>query len=238
MQTILTATFGKILLLTAMMLLPAASAYTHTHSSPTITFQPPQLQAQAAATVTTPNMMPVTIPGTDVDTDRGASTRRKRRRYDPYGTPYDDDNNNRRSRAKKWGFQTDFLGGNFKGRLEYLRDEDGDQVDDEDPFHILLMGETFSNPRVNEEYVSVTLSYVLSMPSEDAREHSKFASEQGMSCLGTWTHKECLNLGGQLMSRDIVCRVVPYTEGSSSPWQAKEAEDGEPAPSLEPSSFE
>lgn len=225
--------------MTGMMLSQTASAYTPNPTSTfTLTHQP-QPQAQAAAM--TPKMMPVTIPGTDVDTDRGTSTRRRRRRrYDPYGTPYDDNKSNTGNNraSKKWGFKTDFLGGNFKGRLEYLRDDDGNQFDDEDPFHILLMGETFSNPRVNEEYVSVTLSYVLSMPSEDAREHSKFASEQGMSCLGTWTHKECLNLGGQLMSRDIVCRVVPYTEGSSSAWQAKEAEDGEPAPSLEPSSFE
>jgi len=232
MRTILTTTVGKILLLmTGMMLSQNASAYTPTPThSPTSTFTLTQTAAM------TPKMMPVTIPGTDVDTDRG--TRRRRRRYDPYGTPYDDRNTGNNRASKKWGFKTDFLGGNFKGRLEYLRDEDGNQFDEEDPFHILLMGETFSNPRVNEEYVSVTLSYVLSMPSEDAREHSKFASEQGMSCLGTWTHKECLNLGGQLMSRDIVCRVVPYTEGSSSAWQAKEAEDGEPAPSLEPSSFE
>lgn len=163
--------------------------------------------------------MPVTIPGTDVDTDRRTSTRRRRR------SPYDRESDAGRGFTKgKRSFTTDFLGGSYAGKLEYLRDKDNEDFDDEDPFHILLMGETFANPRVNIEYVAVTLSYVLTMPSEDAKEHSKFACEQGMSCLGTWTHEECLNLGGQLQARDIVCRVVPYSEGNSSPWQAKEAE--------------
>ena len=181
-------------------------------------------------------MMPVTIPGTEVETERRTSTRRgRRRRNDPYGTPYEREGEfDRRFTRGKRSYKADFLGAPIAGKLEYLRDNENVDCEDDDPFHILLMSETFANPRINVEYVAVTLAYVLGMPSDEAKEHSKFACEQGMSCLGTWTHKECLDLGGQLQARDIICRVVPYSEGSSSGWQAKEAEDGGAMPNLSP----
>lgn len=107
------------------------------------------------------------------------------------------------------------------GPLEYLVDDKEISRRDEDPFHILLLGATFDKPKVTVPYVAGSLSYVLDMPDSEATEHAEFAEENGVSCLGTWTHQECLSLGGQLQVRDIVCRVVPYCEGVSSPWQAK-----------------
>ena len=74
------------------------------------------------------------------------------------------------------------------------------------------------------------LTYTLEMPETDALEHAKFAREQGMSCLGTWRRKECLELGEKLQLRDIVCRVVPGAEGGGRPWQAKGASDASRLP--------
>lgn len=111
------------------------------------------------------------------------------------------------------------------GPLEYLEDfEESREM--EDPFHILLLGSTFEKPKITVSYVSGSLEYVLDMPLLEATELSKFAMEQGMSCLGTWTREECLKLGKQLQVRDIVCRVVPYCEGGQRGWQAKDANDG------------
>jgi len=112
-----------------------------------------------------------------------------------------------------------------QGPLEYLEDmEESREMDD--PFHILLLGSTFDKPKITVTYVSGSLEYVLDMPILEATELSKFAREQGMSCLGTWTREECLSLGKQLQVRDIVCRVVPYCEGGQRGWQAKDANDG------------
>lgn len=95
----------------------------------------------------------------------------------------------------------------------------------EDPFHILLLGTTFDKPKITLPYVSSSLEYVLQMPSSEAFELSKFARDQGLSCLGTWTRVECVRLGRQLQRRDLVCRVVPYTVGGQRGWQAKDAGD-------------
>ena len=92
---------------------------------------------------------------------------------------------------------------------------------DKDPFHILILGETFQQPRITHHYVVTQLCYTLGMPEEDALEHAHFANKQGFSCLGTWKRKECLELGTKLLQRDIICRVVPYAEGGGRPWQAK-----------------
>lgn len=108
------------------------------------------------------------------------------------------------------------------GPLEYLEDMEVSREDD-DPFHILLMGSTFEKPKITVHYVSGSLEYVLDMPSMEATELSTFAEEHGMSCLGTWPREQCLDLGKQLQVRDIVCRVVPYTEGGQRGWQAKDA---------------
>jgi ATP-dependent Clp protease adapter protein ClpS len=105
--------------------------------------------------------------------------------------------------------------------LEYLVDARSSREMD-DPFHILLLGSTFDKPKITIPYVSSSLVYVLSMPLTEAVELSQFAHDEGMSCLGTWTREECLSLGKQLQVRDIVCRVVPYTDGGQRGWQAKD----------------
>lgn len=109
------------------------------------------------------------------------------------------------------------------GPLEYLQDDSSISRNKDDPFHILLLGSTFEKPRITTGYVASALVYVLSMPDLEATEHAAFASEQGVTCLGTWTREECLDLGQKLQSRDLDCRVVPYCEGGSRPWQAKSA---------------
>lgn len=91
---------------------------------------------------------------------------------------------------------------------------------DKDPFHILLLGETFQQPRITIADVVIQLCYTLDMPEENAFEHAQFAKEQGLSCLGTWKREECLELGAKLRLRGIVCRVVPYAEGGRRSWQA------------------
>ena len=106
--------------------------------------------------------------------------------------------------------------------LEYLQDPSASRELD-DPFHILLLGSTFDQPKVTVSYVSGSLEYVLNMPIGEAKELSQFAHDQGLSCLGTWTRQECVTLGRQLQVRDIVCRVVPYAPGGQRGWQAKDA---------------
>ena len=93
----------------------------------------------------------------------------------------------------------------------------------DDPHHILLLGTTFDKPRTTIPYVAGSLSYVLGMPGSEAEEHAAFAKEEGVSCLGTWARKECLDLGVKLQLRDLVCRVVPGTAAGSQGWQAKDA---------------
>lgn len=94
----------------------------------------------------------------------------------------------------------------------------------DDPYHILLLGQTFEKPKITVPYVASSLNYVLNMPTDEATELSQFSHDHGMSCLGTWSREECLTLGRQLQVRDLVCRVVPYCEGGQRGWQAKDAE--------------
>jgi len=113
------------------------------------------------------------------------------------------------------------------GKLEYLSDDRSISRLADDPFHIILLGETFSDerPRITLNYVASSLEYVLGMPNDTALDHSSFAKENGLSCLGTWKREECLTLGSQLLVRDVVCRVVPYCDGaggSGSGWQARD----------------
>eukprot|EP00522_Entomoneis_paludosa_P005793 CAMPEP_0172455648 /NCGR_PEP_ID=MMETSP1065-20121228/12176_1 /TAXON_ID=265537 /ORGANISM="Amphiprora paludosa, Strain CCMP125" /LENGTH=162 /DNA_ID=CAMNT_0013208117 /DNA_START=230 /DNA_END=718 /DNA_ORIENTATION=+ len=107
------------------------------------------------------------------------------------------------------------------GDLEYLIDGQ-ESREMEDPFHILLMGSTFDKPKVTVSYAASTLEYVVNMPTDEGVELSKFAKDNGMSCLGTWPREECLNYGKQLQRRDLVCRVVPFCEGGQRGWQAKD----------------
>lgn len=134
-------------------------------------------------------------------TDRKTGRRRRSDEYDSTGNDEDD---------------TDYPD------LEYLQDT-SESREMSDPFHILLMGSTFEKPKVTVSYVSGSLEYVLAMPRLEALELSKFAQDEGMSCLGTWPREECLSLGRQLQVRDIVCRVVPYVEGGQRGWQARDA---------------
>lgn len=139
----------------------------------------------------------------------------------------------RETRRRQGGNDGDSLGDkeeNFedalrtKGPLEWLEDSmESREMDD--PFHILLLGQTFEKPKITVPYVSSTLQYVLEMPSDEATELSEFSYEHGMSCLGTWSREECLSLGRQLQVRDVVCRIVPYCDGGHRGWQAKDAGD-------------
>jgi hypothetical protein len=109
-----------------------------------------------------------------------------------------------------------------KGPMEWLEDSTESREMD-DPFHILLLDQTFEKQKITVPYVSSALQYVLDMPADEATELSQFSAENGMSCLGTWPREECLTLGRQLQVRDIVCRIVPYCEGGQRGWQAKDA---------------
>lgn len=108
-----------------------------------------------------------------------------------------------------------------QGPLEWLEDE-AEPRDMEDPFHILLLQQTFEKPKITVPYVASSLEYVLGMPIDEATELSQFSHDHGMSCLGVWPREECLTLGRQLQVRDIVCRIVPYVDGGQRAWQAKE----------------
>jgi len=112
--------------------------------------------------------------------------------------------------------------------LEWLIvDESEISRDEDEPFHILLLNTTFSqNKRITVEYVASSCSYVLGMPFDDAIGLSQGAMDNGFSCLGTWTHKECMTLGRQLQLRDLVVRVVPYHKAGDKFWQAINAGSG------------
>ncbi len=112
-----------------------------------------------------------------------------------------------------------------QGPLEWLEDNPDESRDMEDPFHILILDQTFEKPKITVPYVASNLEYVLQMPIDDATEHSQFCYDHGMSCVGVWPREECLTLGRQLQLRDIVCRVVPFAEGGQRGWQVgKEAD--------------
>ena len=118
--------------------------------------------------------------------------------------------------------------GDVRGPLEWLIDDKLVSREDEDPYHILLLDETFvKNDRMTIEYCASSCVYVLRMPYDEAAELSSHAKTEGFSCLGTWSHDECLRLGKQLQNRDLICRVVPFCEGGDRAWQARDAKDGE-----------
>ena len=116
--------------------------------------------------------------------------------------------------------------GNNKGPIEWLIDDPQVDRNDDDPFHILLLDETFhGNNKITINYVASTCNYVLAMPYDEAAELAAHAEQEGMSCLGTWEYQECMKLGKQLQNRDLVCRVVPYCEGGDRAWQARNMKD-------------
>mmetsp|Transcript_4374 Transcript_4374/g.9459 ORF Transcript_4374/g.9459 Transcript_4374/m.9459 type:complete len:210 (-) Transcript_4374:385-1014(-) len=113
-----------------------------------------------------------------------------------------------------------------QGPLEYLEDNPEESRDMKDPFHILILDQTFEKPKITVPYVASNLEYVLGMPLDDATDHSQWCYENGLSCVGVWPREECLALGRQLQLRDIVCRVVPFADGGHRAWQAdKDAKD-------------
>mmetsp|Transcript_2227 Transcript_2227/g.5241 ORF Transcript_2227/g.5241 Transcript_2227/m.5241 type:complete len:204 (-) Transcript_2227:73-684(-) len=105
--------------------------------------------------------------------------------------------------------------------FEWAIDADASR-NDGDNFHILLLNETFSKPRMSVAYAAGALTLVLAMPEPDAVEHAGFAQAQGFSCLGTWRKDECLELCEQLRGRDLSVRALPGVRGRQA-WQ------GEPA---------
>jgi len=116
--------------------------------------------------------------------------------------------------------------GDIRGPIEWLIDDTDITREINDPFHILLLDETFvQNSRISIEYVASSCAYVLSMPYDEAAELASHAEKEGFSCLGTWGHEECLRLGKQLQQRDLVVRVVPFCEGGDRAWQARKADE-------------
>lgn len=115
--------------------------------------------------------------------------------------------------------------GDIRGPVEWLVDDPLVSREDDEPFHILLLDETFVNPRMTIEYAASSCVYVLRMPYDEAAELVAHAEKEGFSCLGTWSHEECVTLGKQLQNRDLVCRVVPFCQGGDRAWQARDAKD-------------
>merc|ERR1712224_758824 len=107
---------------------------------------------------------------------------------------------------------------------EWLEDGPTELRDMKDPFHIILLDQTFEKAKITVPYVASNLEYVLGMPINDATEHSQFCYDNGLTCVGVWPREECLKLGRQLQVRDIVCRVVPYADGGDRAWQANRAD--------------
>ena len=160
---------------------------------------------QCSSTTTKLLMSTVVIPGTETETEK---------RTDKL-IPGED---------KTPATQTD--GSGFKGPIEWLIDDPQVSREDNDPFHILLLDETYIiNPKITIEYVASTCTYVLGMPYDEAAELAAHAEKEGFSCLGTWTHEECQRLGKQLQKRDLVVRVVPFCEGGDRAWQARNMMD-------------
>ncbi|KAL9180318.1 hypothetical protein ACHAXT_008288 [Thalassiosira profunda] len=115
--------------------------------------------------------------------------------------------------------------GEIRGPVEWLIDDLEVSREDGEPFHILLLDETFvQNERMTIEYAASSCVYVLAIPYDEAAELVAHAEAEGFSCLGTWGHGECVRLAGALQNRDLVCRVVPFCEGGDRAWQARKAE--------------
>mmetsp|Transcript_22109 Transcript_22109/g.53565 ORF Transcript_22109/g.53565 Transcript_22109/m.53565 type:complete len:202 (-) Transcript_22109:357-962(-) len=121
---------------------------------------------------------------------------------------------------------TETDGAGSKGPIEWLIDDRLVSREDNDPFHILLLDETYvQKPEITIEYVASSCTYVIGMPYDEAAELAAHAEKEGFSCLGTWSHEECQRLGKQLQNRDLICRVVPFCEGGDRAWQARNMKD-------------
>ncbi len=186
---------AAIFLVAVLALLINSSAFVFTYGSSTISTSTNQLF-----------MSTTVIPGTETETEK--REKELKRGKDKSPTP-----------------ETDSSGAGNRGPIEWLIDDAQSSRDDNDPFHILLLDETFNNVKITIEYVASTCTYVLSMPYDEAAELAAHAEQEGFSCLGTWGYQECIRLGKQLQKRDLVCRVVPYCEGGDRAWQARNMRD-------------
>ena len=89
---------------------------------------------------------------------------------------------------------------------------------------VIFYRRTFENEEMTIEHVTTSCNTILQMPLSKARQLSTFAKHQGFSCLGTWTHEECLTLGKELQKLDLNCRVVPFNsdqENGGYGWQSR-----------------
>eukprot|EP00630_Chrysocystis_fragilis_P000440 CAMPEP_0197387244 /NCGR_PEP_ID=MMETSP1165-20131217/411_1 /TAXON_ID=284809 /ORGANISM="Chrysocystis fragilis, Strain CCMP3189" /LENGTH=163 /DNA_ID=CAMNT_0042912557 /DNA_START=67 /DNA_END=558 /DNA_ORIENTATION=+ len=100
--------------------------------------------------------------------------------------------------------------------FEYYLDADARR--NPDGFHLLLLGNTFTKPRMTVPYAAGALVMCIGMDEPTALEHSSFAADNGMSCLGNWERSECLELAKQCAQRDLSVRVVPGVRGKHA-WQ-------------------
>lgn len=107
--------------------------------------------------------------------------------------------------------------------LEYLYDETEEaRHSDDDLYHIILMPSTFNNKNketnnmLTIENVAETCTEIIGIEADRAYDISLFVKHEGFSCLGTWTHTECLSIGRELLSRELDCRIVPFNGGSSN----------------------
>jgi len=159
--------------------------------------------------------MTAALPG---DAPRGASTTAPRPPPRRTGSP-PRPNEKKRTGSRDYGESPE-----GPSKFEYLCDEDARL--DAKQFHILLLGETFAQPRMSVAYAAGALTLVLAMPEPVATEHAAFAAEHLYSCLGAWDRDECLTYAQQLDARDIVVRVVPGVRGRSF-WQGDAANTDE-----------
>ncbi|KAJ1461594.1 hypothetical protein M885DRAFT_506615 [Pelagophyceae sp. CCMP2097] len=99
-------------------------------------------------------------------------------------------------------------------KIEWLEDEDADRS----MLHILLLKQTFEQPRMSVPYAAGALTMVLGMDEEEANEHAAFANKHGFATLGLWPAEESLEYADALQGRDLIIRCVPMAQGKSE-WQ-------------------
>ena len=108
------------------------------------------------------------------------------------------------------------------GELEYLYETEEERYSNDNLYHIILMPSTFhsknkeTNNMLTIENVAETCTEILGIEANRAYDISLFVKHEGFSCLGTWTHTECLSIGKELLSRELDCRIVPFNGGSSN----------------------
>eukprot|EP00580_Thalassiosira_gravida_P012690 CAMPEP_0201628282 /NCGR_PEP_ID=MMETSP0493-20130528/3268_1 /ASSEMBLY_ACC=CAM_ASM_000838 /TAXON_ID=420259 /ORGANISM="Thalassiosira gravida, Strain GMp14c1" /LENGTH=229 /DNA_ID=CAMNT_0048098995 /DNA_START=123 /DNA_END=812 /DNA_ORIENTATION=- len=102
----------------------------------------------------------------------------------------------------------DLTNNSLTSGLEYLY-EATDERSSDDLFHLILMPSTFKKDHMSIENTAASCTAILGIPTDKAQDLSLYAKHQGFSCLGTWTHEECLAKGKELSSKDLDCRIIP-----------------------------